>query len=105
MCMGKWCGKYCRFCYTGYKPVPPANLKPMGLRVVWCLLVLSFGVSAQVSTPRLTGSVQDPSGALVAGATVTLRHEATGVVRTTTTTDAGTYTFDAIPTGSYTVEV
>ena len=72
----------------------------MGLRVVWCLLVFSFGIFAQVTTSRLTGTVQDPSGALVAGVTVTLRHEGTGVIRTTTTTDAGTYTFDAIPTGS-----
>jgi hypothetical protein len=81
----------------------------MKLRV-WLLPTLLalfgiFGLVAQVSTSRLTGTVQDTSGALVAGATVTLRNEQTGLTRTTASSDSGTYTFDAIPTGFYTVEV
>ena len=60
---------------------------------------------AQVSTSRLTGSVLDSSGAAVPGATVTIRHEEMGATRSTTTGESGAYTFDAILTGPYTVEV
>ena len=42
---------------------------------------------------------------MVGGATVTLRSEDTGATRTTTSAESGTYTFDAIPTGMYTVEI
>lgn len=60
---------------------------------------------AQVSTSRLTGSVLDSSGAAVPGATVTIRHEQMGTSRSTTTGESGAYTFDAVLTGPYTVEV
>lgn len=62
-------------------------------------------LSGQVSTSRLTGSVQDASGAPVAGAKVTIRNEQTGVTRAATLSDSGVYTFDAIDTGLYTVEI
>ena len=60
---------------------------------------------AQVSTSRLTGTVQDVSGAVVSGATVTLRNEGTAALRTATSAESGSFTFDAIPTGMYTVEI
>jgi hypothetical protein len=60
---------------------------------------------AQVSTSRLTGTVQDSSGAAVSGAKVTVRNEATGETRAATLSDSGVYSFDALPTGLYTVEV
>ena len=81
------------------------NLSCMSLRVFCCSLVVALALLGQVSTSRLTGTVQDSSGAAIVGSGVTLRNEATGVSRTTLTTEAGTYTFDAIPTGMYTVEV
>ena len=81
----------------------------MKLRVVFLLsILLAFSTSiinGQVSTSRLTGTVQDSSGAVVPGATVTIRNEETGATRTSTLAEAGTYTFDALPTGLYTVEV
>src|SRR5438552_1317788 len=73
-----------------------------------CSMLIFFSlatVSAQVSTSRLTGTVQDSSGAPVAGARVTIRNEQTGATRATTLSDSGVYTFDAIDTGVYTVEV
>ena len=45
----------------------------MGLRVVWSFLVLALTLLGQVSTSRLTGTVQDSSGAVVAGATGSYR--------------------------------
>src|SRR5579864_7793255 len=59
------------------------------------LQVLAIGVilggltaSAQVSTGTISGVVQDQSGAIIAGAMVTVRNVDTGAVRTLTS-DAG----------------
>ena len=50
------------------------------LTVVWAL-ALSVPANSQ-STPTLQGSVVDPAGAIVAGAIVTVRHQATGLEQT-----------------------
>lgn len=63
---------------------------------------IAFG---QGTTSRVTGTVQDGSGAAVAGATVTLTNEGTGVSLTTETSDNGGYTFDLIQSGTYQVAV
>jgi hypothetical protein len=72
------------------------------LRCAWihsllALVVLSLcvGVLAQGGTGEPSGLVTDPTGAVVAGATVTLTNPATKESRTTTTTAAGIYTFPA----------
>jgi len=77
------------------------------LGVVATLIVLATFSSAlaQGTTSRLTGSIHDKAGAAVAGATVTLSNDATGSSLTTQTSDSGTYTFDLIPAGTYTVTV
>jgi hypothetical protein len=67
------------------------------------LLALTFNISAQGTTSRITGTIQDNSGAAVAGATVTLTNEGTGTSLTTETGDSGSYTFDLIPAGTYSV--
>jgi hypothetical protein len=51
----------------------------------------------------LTGTVTDPTGAVVSGATVTLKSDATGATRTATTDGSGAYRFSLIQPGSYTV--
>ena len=53
----------------------------------------------------LTGTVTDPSGAVVSGATVTLKSDATGATRTSTSGSNGTYRFSLLSPGSYTVTV
>ncbi|PYY00306.1 MAG: hypothetical protein DMG63_06530, partial [Acidobacteria bacterium] len=60
-----------------------------------------------VPSHRLPGSrnERDPSGALVANATVILTEPATDVSRRTTTNTAGIYRFDAVDLGTYVVEV
>src|SRR5829696_2545110 len=60
---------------------------------------------AQGSASRVTGIVQDASGAVVEGATVTLTNEGTNVSITTQTTSAGAYAFDSVQVGAYTVSV
>jgi hypothetical protein len=47
---------------------------------------------AQVTGATLSGTVTDPSGGVVSGATVSSRNTATGVVREATTDSAGLYT-------------
>ncbi|PYY23191.1 MAG: hypothetical protein DMG62_08805 [Acidobacteria bacterium] len=74
-----------------------------GLAFVFMALA---GVTAQVtSRGTVTGTVTDPSGALVANATVILTEPATDVSRRTTTNSAGIYRFDAVDLGTYVVEV
>ena len=53
----------------------------------------------------LTGTVTDPSGAVVPSATVSLKSDANGSTRTTTTNSNGAYRFSLLPPGSYSVSV
>ncbi|MBV9625263.1 MAG: carboxypeptidase regulatory-like domain-containing protein, partial [Acidobacteria bacterium] len=63
---------------------------------VW-LVVAFFSLLAaaagQSTGGRITGRVSDPTGAVVAGVTVTLTNEATGISTSTQTNDTGDYTF------------
>src|SRR3712207_3071981 len=63
-------------------------------------------VAAQATTGVLRGTVTDANGAAVAGATVTLRNEATGATsEPLTTNEEGTFDAPALPPGTYTVTV
>src|SRR5439155_3823398 len=65
------------------------------------LLVSSALASAQVTTADLVGTIKDSSGAVVPGVTVALTNEATGVSRSVTTSDGGTYIFTSLQPGRY----
>ena len=57
-------------------------------------------------TGSILGTVTDQSGAVIPGATVTLKHASTGLKVTTTTNAVGGYQFLAVPVGAgYAVEV
>ena len=58
---------------------------------------------SQANAADLTGTVVDPNGAVVAGATVTARNLGTGIERTATTSDDGTYAIIGLPPGDYEV--
>ena len=64
--------------------------------------VFAFG---QSTTGSITGAVSDPSGALVAGANVVAKNNATGQELTTTSSDDGTFTIAQAPAGTYTVTI
>src|ERR1700687_603803 len=69
-----------------------------------CLLVTN--ISAQgIVTGSITGTVQDPSAAVVQGASVTAVHVGTNSVARTTTNSAGTFQLPGLPVGNYTVSV
>ena len=67
--------------------------------------MLNAHVFAQVSTSGITGNVTDPGGAVVSGAKVTARNEATGITYEMNTTSGGTYTFSSVTPGQYAVTV
>lgn len=60
---------------------------------------------AQVTTATLYGIVQDQSGSVIAGAQITLTHDATSAVRQTTTDETGEFVFTALPVGAYTLKI
>src|ERR1022692_1091692 len=72
------------------------------------LIVAGLGQSllAQSSLGgSINGTVTDPSGAAVAGASVQLANEGTGVVTPTTTTSSGQFVFPVVSVGEYTITV
>ena len=58
----------------------------------------------QVSA-SLSGTITDPSGAVISGATVTAKNIETSVARTAVTGPAGLYQFFALPVGNYEIRV
>src|SRR5690349_13094104 len=72
-----------------------------------CLFALTpSGLFSQsASTGTVAGAVTDPSGAAVAGATVTLVDPSTNDTRTTTTNDAGRFIFANVVPGTYHVTI
>src|SRR5580658_5598290 len=63
--------------------------------------VLSLPARAQSETAEVLGSVQDPTSATVADATVTLTNTGTGIAAKTTTDDKGDYDFLNVMVGDY----
>ena len=74
-------------------------LKPTFLLLVPALLC------AQIDRSSLTGTVHDPSGASVAGATVRVLRKADGLVRQVASGSNGTYAITDLAVGSYQVAV
>jgi outer membrane receptor protein involved in Fe transport len=62
-------------------------------------------VWAQYTTARLSGIVSDPSGAVVAGATITVQDVGTGYTQSANSTSAGQYLFPSLPVGTYQITV
>ncbi|PYU01432.1 MAG: hypothetical protein DMG38_03990 [Acidobacteria bacterium] len=71
------------------------------------LLVLASGgaVWSQTVQGVITGTVTDPTGAVVPNATVTITNVGTNIPQTTTTGSDGSYRFPLVPPGTYTVEI
>ena len=67
-------------------------------------LSLAANARAQGTTGQLTGTVTDPNGAIVQGATVIVRNRDTGLERQVTTGDDGTFSVQLLPPGLYRVE-
>src|SRR5579859_8193651 len=69
------------------------------------VLVAAVSLSAQTFRGTILGTVTDPSGAVVAGAKVTVKNTGTGLERTSETSADGSYSLPELPIGTYTVTV
>jgi Carboxypeptidase regulatory-like domain/TonB dependent receptor-like, beta-barrel/TonB-dependent Receptor Plug Domain len=68
-------------------------------------LGLNTGLNAQVVGANLSGTITDPSGAVVPNAQVAIKNSATGVVRTVTSNADGVYSAPNMQPGDYEVTV
>lgn len=75
---------------------------------MWVGAVLFISASvlvSQTSEGRILGTISDSTGAVIAGAQVTITNTSTGVSRYLVTTSAGEYVAPNLPAGPYQVEV
>jgi hypothetical protein len=85
------------------------KLQSVGLTILCVtLLALLCGANrawAQDVTATITGTVTDPSGATVVGATVTVKSVERGVTYTAASNEAGLYRVSQLPVGNYELRV
>ena len=75
------------------------------LALILILTLLAAPLAAQRFTASIRGTVTDPNGEAVPGATVNLEGTETGLNRTAFTNAAGLYTFTDLPVGVYEVAI
>jgi Carboxypeptidase regulatory-like domain/TonB dependent receptor-like, beta-barrel len=68
-------------------------------------LLLPAVIAAQTHRASVRGTVTDPNGAAIPGATIRLRNTETDETRTATTGENGEYAISSIPPGRYEIEV
>ena len=74
--------------------------------VGFCMLFATCkGSMAQGTTGTITGTVTDPSGSVIGGATVTITQIENNNVKTMTSSEAGTYKVTQLQPGTYSVKV
>src|SRR5437667_1142904 len=94
-----------------HKRLPGGSVmhRSISFAVVLLLFVAIVGslapLSAQEITAAIVGTVTDPSGAPISGASVTATDTQRGTVWTAKTNDAGVYNLPRVPVGNYTVKV
>src|SRR6202167_2401055 len=94
--------------WATHSNVTPSWVKELAMRsgsrvtlVVGFFLVCSTLVLAQTATTSLRGTVFDPKGAVVSGATITITNPATGFSRTMRSDGQGNYQFLELPPAKY----
>jgi Carboxypeptidase regulatory-like domain len=69
------------------------------------LLASTISVLAQTTNGNIQGTITDPSGAVIEGATVTARNVDTGLTLTAATSNAGFYALANVPPGRYSISI
>lgn len=73
---------------------------------LFALGVLARPVSAQITTGTVSGTIKDPQGGVIPGATVTLVNEGQGTRSAPAVTgETGDFVFPTVTAGTYTVEI
>ena len=80
------------------------------MKISRCLPLVMLGLLLPAlvfgqSTAEIRGTIQDQSGGLIPGATVTAINELTGLERTTTSDSGGRFNIPRLPVGNYLVQV
>src|ERR1700730_13730266 len=95
---------------NSYNPDPNPFLGEMSVnairRILSAFLMLVFGIfvaNAQTSNGTVIGAVTDSTGGAVVGATITITSVDNGAVRTTTTSQDGTYRVESVLAGVYNI--
>ena len=70
-----------------------------------CLLACSLSASAQETTGGIQGTVKDPQGAVIPGATVEVSSPALIGKKTATTDSGGFFHIEQLPPGTYSISV
>jgi hypothetical protein len=69
------------------------------------ILALAKSTLCQSNSARLNGMVVDTTGAMIAGARITVRNTGTDLTQTALTNDSGNYGVSQLPGGKYTITV
>src|SRR5205814_10527190 len=87
---------------------PMRHLGPLAtarICIFFVFLILPVGASAQVQNGEITGTVADPSGAVVPGAKIVLQNVGTRYEIHVQTNNEGTYSGKELTVGAYLVRV
>ncbi|MBL8179260.1 MAG: TonB-dependent receptor [Bryobacterales bacterium] len=71
----------------------------------FALILAVAAASAQVPTGAIDGVIKDESGAVIPGASVSIRNRSTGASRSTKTSQEGAYSAPLLPAGEYEIRV
>src|SRR4051794_7634003 len=71
------------------------------MKIAFLLFLLTAAVKGQVASATLSGTISDPSSAVVSGTTITAVQTATGFARTAVSDARGTYVFHQLAPGEY----
>ena len=75
------------------------------LALLTLLFAATFALAQGIATGSISGTVVDPSGAVVSGANVTATNVETNMVSSTQSNDSGYFTFRAVVPGTYKVAI
>jgi len=82
------------------------NRIPLSGAVVLALVFAALPIGArQTAAGSISGTVKDPAGAVIIGAKVSIRNDATGELRSASTNGEGRFKFDNLAPGGYTISI
>lgn len=98
-------------CYTNGEPIVRTNRFGVFCSSCCATVFLVFAIAfvapacAQFTTARLNGTIVDPSGSAIVGASVKVEQAGTGYTAATTSGNSGEFLFPSLPEGVYQISV